>query len=51
MFWYANRLFFLLYSAMQVGFFDDKVGPITLASIVLVTLVAITIMAFIDVVS
>lgn len=35
----------------QVGFFDDKVGPITLASIVLVTLVAITIMAFIDVVS
>jgi hypothetical protein len=33
----------------QVGFFDDKVGPITLASITLVTLVAITIMAFIDV--
>lgn len=36
---------------MQVGFFDDKVGPITLAAIVMVTLVAITIMAFIDVLS
>lgn len=35
----------------QVGFFDDEVGPITLASIVLVTLVAITVMAFIDVFS
>lgn len=35
----------------QVGFFDDKVGPITLAGIVLITLVAITIMAFIDVLS
>jgi hypothetical protein len=35
----------------QVGFFDDKVGPITLAAIVMVTLVAITIMAFIDVFS
>lgn len=33
----------------QVGFFDDKVGPITLACIVMITLVAITIMAFIDV--
>eukprot|EP00882_Tetradesmus_deserticola_P005681 GHRQ01005982.1.p2 GENE.GHRQ01005982.1~~GHRQ01005982.1.p2 ORF type:complete len:153 (+),score=64.29 GHRQ01005982.1:92-550(+) len=33
----------------QVGFFDDKVGPITLAAIVMVTLVAITVMAFIDV--
>jgi hypothetical protein len=41
----------VLLSGMQVGFFDDKVGPITLASIVLVTLIAITIMAFIDVVS
>ena len=28
---------------------DDKVGPITLASVVLVTLFAITVMAFIDV--
>lgn len=36
---------------LQVGFFDDKVGPITLAAIVMVTLVAITVMAFIDVVS
>jgi hypothetical protein len=36
---------------LQVGFFDDKVGPITLACIVMVTLVAITIMAFIDVFS
>lgn len=36
---------------LQVGFFDDKVGPITLAAIVMVTLVAITIMAFIDVFS
>jgi hypothetical protein len=36
---------------LQVGFFDDKVGPITLACIVMVTLVAITIMAFIDVLS
>lgn len=36
---------------LQVGFFDDKVGPITLACIVMITLVAITIMAFIDVVS
>lgn len=35
--------------ALQVGFMDDKVGPITLASIVLVTLCAITVMAFIDV--
>jgi uncharacterized membrane protein YidH (DUF202 family) len=35
----------------QVGFFDDKVGPITLACIVMITLVAITIMAFIDVLS
>jgi hypothetical protein len=35
----------------QVGFFDDKVGPITLACIVMITLVAITIMAFIDVFS
>ncbi|GBF99732.1 vacuolar transport chaperone [Raphidocelis subcapitata] len=33
----------------QVGFFDDKVGPITLAGITLITLVAITLMAFIDV--
>ena len=38
-------------AAGQVGFFDDKVGPITLACIVMVTLVAITIMAFIDVFS
>jgi hypothetical protein len=38
-------------SSVQVGFFDDKVGPITLAAIVMVTLVAITIMAFIDVFS
>lgn len=38
-------------AAVQVGFFDDKVGPITLACIVMVTLVAITIMAFIDVFS
>lgn len=35
----------------QVGFFDDKVGPITLAGITLITLVAITLMAFIDVFS
>eukprot|EP00879_Flechtneria_rotunda_P004819 GHRR01005092.1.p1 GENE.GHRR01005092.1~~GHRR01005092.1.p1 ORF type:complete len:153 (+),score=42.53 GHRR01005092.1:192-650(+) len=35
----------------QVGFFDDRVGPVTLASIVMVTLVAITVMAFIDVFS
>jgi len=35
----------------QVGFFDDKVGPITLASIVFITLLAITVMAFIDVMS
>lgn len=36
---------------MQVGFFDDKVGPITLACIVMITLLAITVMAFIDVFS
>jgi hypothetical protein len=34
-----------------VGFFDDRVGPITLASIVMITLLAITVMAFIDVLS
>jgi hypothetical protein len=34
-----------------VGFFDDKIGPITLAGMTLVTLLAITIMAFIDVFS
>lgn len=33
----------------QVGFFDDQVGPLTLAGITLVTLLAITAMAFIDV--
>lgn len=33
----------------QVGFFDDKVGPITLAGITMITLIAITVMAFIDV--
>jgi uncharacterized membrane protein YidH (DUF202 family) len=33
----------------QVGFFDDHVGPIALACIVLLTLVAVTVMALIDV--
>jgi uncharacterized membrane protein YidH (DUF202 family) len=33
----------------QVGFFDDHVGPIALAGVTLLTLVAITLMAFIDV--
>ena len=44
-------LLLLLVLLLQVGFFDDKVGPITLAAIVMVTHVAITIMAFIDVLS
>jgi hypothetical protein len=47
----ALLLLLLLCFFLQVGFFDDKVGPITLAAIVMVTLVAITIMAFIDVFS
>lgn len=47
LFMYESRSTFM--RKKQVGFFDDKVGPITLASITLVTLAAITIMAFIDV--
>lgn len=32
----------------QIGFFDDRVGPVTLAVIVLISLITITIMAFVD---
>lgn len=33
---------------MQVGFFDDKVGPITLAILVLLTLLVIFVLALVD---
>ncbi|KIY98487.1 vacuolar transport chaperone-like protein [Monoraphidium neglectum] len=48
LFMYNSRSSFM--RKKQVGFFDDTVGPITLAVITLITLVAITVMAFIDVV-
>lgn len=46
LFMYNSRSGFM--RRKQVGFFDDKVGPLTLAAATLVTLVAITAMAFID---
>lgn len=49
LFMYQSRSAFM--RKKQVGFFDDKIGPITLAGITMVTLVAITVMAFIDVFS
>lgn len=48
-FMYNSRSTFM--RKKQVGFFDDKIGPITLAGITLLTLLAITVMAFIDVFS
>jgi hypothetical protein len=47
LFQYENRARFMM--RKQVGFFDDRVGPIALAGIVLVTLVLITVIAFVDV--
>jgi hypothetical protein len=49
LFQYENRSRFM--ARKQVGFFDDRVGPIALAGIVLVTLVLITAIALVDVMS
>ena len=46
LFMYNSRSTFM--RRKQVGFFDDKVGPLTLAAATMVTLLAITSMAFID---
>jgi len=47
LFQYENRARFM--RRKQVGFFDDRVGPIALAGIVLLTLVLITAIALVDV--
>lgn len=47
LFQYENRSRFM--QRKQVGFFDDRVGPVALAGIVLITLLLITAIAFVDV--
>ena len=47
LFQYENRSRFM--QRKQVGFFDDRVGPVALAGIVLLTLVLISVIAFVDV--
>lgn len=47
LFQYENRSRFM--KRKQVGFFDDRVGPVALAGMVLLTLVLITAIALVDV--
>jgi len=47
LFQYENRARFM--RRKQVGFFDDRVGPVALAGMVLLTLLLITAMALVDV--
>jgi hypothetical protein len=47
LFQYENRSRFM--QRKQVGFFDDRVGPVALAGMVLLTLLLITAIALVDV--